>query len=184
MFGPLRSRARRTEPAARHHRDAIADAEQYREIPADQQHGLRAEPDRVLDALYGVSNGHQLVDQPVDLRLAADVDAARRLIQNEDIDVVVQQARERDFLLISARQIRYRLPRPRTANRQTIDPPRGGGILSCRPNDWSRPERIEPRDRHVVGNAERAREPFATAVLAQHPHPLTPSIVRRRGTGV
>ena len=47
---------------------------------------------------------HQLVDQLVDLRLAGDVDAARRLVEHQHVHVVMQQARERDLLLIAARQ--------------------------------------------------------------------------------
>ena len=63
------------EPAARHHRDPIADAEQLRQIAADEQHGLAA-PGRPCSA------DDQLVDQRVDLRLAPDVDAARRLVEH------------------------------------------------------------------------------------------------------
>ncbi len=65
---------------------------------------------------------HELVDQLVDLRLAADVDAARRLVEDQHVDVVMQKARERDLLLIAARKARDVLRRARRTNGQRFDP--------------------------------------------------------------
>ena len=81
------------QTAALHDGDAIAEPEQFRKIAADHQHGARFVIRRV---------GNERVDQPVNLRLAADVDPAGRFVENEDVDVVVQQSRDRDLLLIAA----------------------------------------------------------------------------------
>ena len=85
--------------SAVHDRDPIAQAEQLGKIAADHQDRFRRAPGRV---------GDELVDQPVDLRLAADVDAARRLVEQQHVDVVVEQPRDRDFLLVAAGELRRR----------------------------------------------------------------------------
>src|SRR5437773_1994416 len=93
----LRGGAGLAEPAAAHDRDAVAEAEKLREVAADEQ-GRTGRP-----ALAGF--GHQRVDEGVDLRLARDVDAARRLVEQKHVDVVMEQARDRDLLLVAAGQL-------------------------------------------------------------------------------
>ena len=56
--------------------------------------------------------GDERVDEPVDLRLAADVDAARRFVEQEHVDVVVEQPRDRDLLLVAAGEFARVLSRP------------------------------------------------------------------------
>ena len=51
----------------------------------------------------------ELVDQPVDLGLGADVDAARRLVQDEQHRLPRQPTREHHLLLVAARQLRDQL---------------------------------------------------------------------------
>ena len=124
-------RAGRGGPSRPRHMTAIAvaEAEQLGQIAADHQHGPAGV--RVPSPRPDASR----VEQRVDLRLAADVDAARRLVEQQDVDVVVQQARERDLLLVAARQLADRLPRARAADRQPLDPARRG--LVCRAGSTS-----------------------------------------------
>ena len=44
----------------------------------------------------------QLVQQPVDLALGADVDAARRLVEDQDVAVAQQPFGDDDLLLVAA----------------------------------------------------------------------------------
>ena len=53
------------------------------------------------------------LQQMVDVRLCADVDADRRLLENEKLDMRLHPAREDHLLLIAAGQRRDRLLRPR-----------------------------------------------------------------------
>ena len=81
---------------------------------------------------------YEVVDQRVDLRLAGDIDAARRLVEHEHVDVVVQQARDRDLLLIASREARYRLRRgPAARMPETFDPHASG--LRCADGDTKKP---------------------------------------------
>ena len=45
-------------------------------------------------------------EQPVDLRLGADVDADGRLVEDEELGAVVQPFADDDLLLVAARQAR------------------------------------------------------------------------------
>ena len=92
-FRPRGGRARGAEPAAAHDRDAVADAEQLGQVARHQR------------TAFAALAGDELVDERVDLRLAADVDAAGRLVEEEHVDVVVQEARERDLLLVAAGEL-------------------------------------------------------------------------------
>jgi hypothetical protein len=94
MFRPFRCRAGRAQSATRHHANAVAERKQFGKVGAHDQHGF-ARPGSTRRA-------HQLANQRVYLRLATDVDAARRLVEHEHIDVVMEKTRERDFLLVSA----------------------------------------------------------------------------------
>ena len=52
--------------------------------------------------------GGQLADQAIDLGLGADVDAAGRLVQEQDVGLLVEQPRQGHFLLVAARKARRR----------------------------------------------------------------------------
>ena len=54
-------------------------------------------------------SGGELVDDRIDLVLGADVDAARRLVHDEDRRLGQQPLREDDLLLVAARQALGRL---------------------------------------------------------------------------
>ena len=81
-----------------HHHDAVGDADDLRQFGADDQH-RRA----VL---------REFVDDAVDLRLGADIDAARRFVQDQHLRLGLQQARQQHLLLVAAGQGADRRLRP------------------------------------------------------------------------
>ena len=75
-----------------HDQHAVGEADQFGHLGRDQDDA---------DAAC-----RELVDQPVDLRLGADVDAARRLVEDEQHRLPRQPARQHDLLLVAAGQLR------------------------------------------------------------------------------
>ena len=78
-------------PAVAQHEDAVGALDHLLELGGDHQH---AEP------LIG-----ELADQRLDLGLGADVDAARRLVEDQELRVHAQPAGEQHLLLIAAGQL-------------------------------------------------------------------------------
>ena len=76
-------------PAA-HHIGAVADMDDLDLLGADHENG---------GAVV-----HQAVEQPEYLGLGADIDAARRLVENEELRIGIEPFADDDFLLIAARQ--------------------------------------------------------------------------------
>src|SRR6202020_553525 len=117
-------------------------------------------------ALYG-----QLGDKLVDLRLGTDVDAARWLVEDENLRLGHQPARDQDFLLIAAGKIDDRLFEIRRSNAQAVLL-----LLTERLNlalvDESR--RGEPmaqqRDLHVRRDVEKQETSASLAVFSQEGH--------------
>src|SRR4051812_45052384 len=97
-----------TQRAAPHDRDAIADAEELGQVARDQEDGLPAHD--------------ELVNHRVDLRLAAYVNASRRLVEQEHVDVVMKEARQRDLLLIAAGELTNGLHPALAAYADALDP--------------------------------------------------------------
>src|SRR3712207_8089502 len=64
--------------------------------------------------------GRQVGDELVDLGLGADVDAARRLVQDQDARVEHQAAREQRLLLVAAAQVADRLVQGRRLDPQHV----------------------------------------------------------------
>ncbi len=104
--GSLHSRPRPhgDELAAAHHPDRVAQAEELRQVGAD-------EDDRF-------SGRGQAADDLVDLGLAADVDPAGGLVEEEDARRVLEQAGEGDLLLVAARELADRLVRAAALDRR------------------------------------------------------------------
>ena len=70
----------------------------------------------------------ELVEQRVDLRLAAHIDTSGRFIEQKQVAAVMQESSERDLLLIPSGQLAGGLPRPGRLDRESITHPvrRGG----------------------------------------------------------
>ena len=81
---------------ATHHGEAIAQPEQLGEVRADDEDGA--------------SRGRLLRDGLVDIRLAADIDAARRLVEEEDVGFLMLHPSDRHLLLIPAGERAHGLP--------------------------------------------------------------------------
>jgi hypothetical protein len=97
----------RHHAAAGHHHHAIAQAENLREVGGDEDE--RHSP------------GRQLADQAVDRRLGANVDAAGRLVENENPSGQDQSAAEHAFLLVAAAEAPDRLIERPQPDPQALD---------------------------------------------------------------
>ena len=80
----------RRDLAVPHHRDAVGDVDQLRQV-------ARIEED-------GVALGGELAHQLEDLALGADIDAARRVVEEEDARLGEQHLAEDHLLLVAARK--------------------------------------------------------------------------------
>ena len=78
-----------------HHQNPIRHAEHFRQFARDHQNGK---------PVLGETR-----HQGVNFRLGADIDAARRLVHDEDARLGGEPFGEDDFLLIAARQLPRRL---------------------------------------------------------------------------
>src|SRR6185312_12822761 len=156
--------ARGAEAAAAHDRDPVADAEQLGEVARDHDDGLRRSLAR-----------DERVDELVEPRLGGDVDAAGRLVEQQDVDAVVQEAGDGDLLLVAAGELARRLVGALAADVQLFEPAR-----RQRAARGGADQRRELRERQVVGDAEAERQAFFLAVLADQSHPLRPA---RAGRG-
>ena len=99
-----RSRARANvadDLAPAHHQDAVAHREQLLDLGGDEEHGA---------AIAG-----EPVDDRIDLDFASDVDAARRLVHEEDRRLRHQPLGEHDLLLVAAGKALRRLRRSKRA---------------------------------------------------------------------
>ncbi len=99
VFGPLRDGACLTHRSARHDGDPVADSEQLGQVGADNQDRL--------------ARGGLFADQAIDLGLGADVDAAGRLVQEQDVGSLVEQSCQCHLLLVAAGKVRRDLARAR-----------------------------------------------------------------------
>ena len=94
------------QAALAHHQDAAAHAEQLFQLGRDD------------DA--GESIAHQVVDEAVDLAARADVDAARRFVQDQDLGRCVQPLGQVDLLLVAAAQVGQIIGQRRDADVEAV----------------------------------------------------------------
>src|SRR5260370_32569023 len=90
----------------------------------------------------------------------------------------MEQARERDLLLVAAGELARGLRRARALDRHPGDPRVRRLLLPGGQDQRPRTERLEPGQRQVVRHAQAEREPFALAVLAQQAHAGAPASAR------
>ena len=112
-------------PALAHHQDAVGQQQQLRHL---RRHHDDAEP------LRG-----ELEDQPVDLLLGADVDAARRLVEQQDARLGRQPFADHDLLLVAAGERGGCLIDAGAADREPLD--HVGGERALRGRSARRPNR-------------------------------------------
>ena len=140
------------EAAAVHDEDAVAHAEDLRQLAGDHQ-------DR--HALLG-----EAAHQRVDLGLGADVDAAGRLVHDQDARRGLEPLAEHDLLLVAAGELADHLLRAAGADAELLD--RGGGALAPRrakSMKMPRAMRAQRGHRGVLGDGHRPDEALQAAVL-------------------
>src|SRR4051812_7033826 len=124
-----------------HDEDTVAHRDHLGKLRRDQQ-----PPGAVLD---------ELVDQPVDLELRADVDAARRLVEDDDLGsgLTHEPLPERHLLLVAAAQVPRGQLRPRRADAETPDGLVGEPPLLGRPHDAGAGDVAERGEADVAADA-------------------------------
>ena len=126
MLGNVACGSRNTKLAAPHDRNAIADADQLGELARHDENRLAGEG--------------EAVDQLIDLGLAADVDAAGWLIEEEDVHVVLEQSGEGNLLLVSTGEVGDRLLGAIAPDAELLDPHGSHLVLPSPDHDAGRAE--------------------------------------------
>src|SRR5258706_3503981 len=157
LFGELFCLERGLQHAAAHHDHAVADADQLGEFARDHHHGTTL--------------ARQALDQEIDVALGADIDAARGLVQHDDLRRRMQHLREGELLLVAAGQRRgLDLQRP---GADAEIPHRGLQRrlfgLGLQPRRGIAAQRHQ---REVLAQPEVHVQAFALAVLAEVGEPL------------
>ena len=101
----------------------------------------------------------------MDLDLGADVDAARRLVDDEDLGPQREPARQHDLLLIAARELTRRLIRARHADRQELAEFVDQRVLALLVDEPPAADLVLRGDRHVGANGEAEEQSLLLAVL-------------------
>ena len=136
-----------------HDDDAVADADQLRHLGRndDDRPALRGERD----------------DEAIDLLLGADVDAARRFVDDDELRIELQHLGDQQLLLVAARHLAGQDALVadadvEAANRLVERLPFLGAVDQ-------RPalELLERRERQIGGHRLLEQQPFALAVLGQ-----------------
>ena len=122
-FSSLKLLARQDpgDAALMHDRDAVGNADHLFHVGGDHQH---------RDAGIG-----QAAHQPVDLRLGADVDTARRLVEDHHLGRHGEPLAEHDLLLVAARQRAGPRRQPGRLDAEIAALRLGGLALRCVPRD-------------------------------------------------
>src|SRR5262249_13851102 len=111
----LRPRELCDDVALAHDEDAITHAEHFRQLARYHQYG---EPLR-----------RQLPHQAMDLRLGADIDAARWLVQDEELRLVGEPLAQHDLLLVAAGKLAGDLFERTGLDREALDAVTGEPVL-------------------------------------------------------
>ena len=154
-----------------HHQDAVAQPENLFEFGGDHD-------DR--HALLG-----QSVQELVDFNLGADIDAAGRLVQDEDLRVRIEPSRKEDLLLVAAAERSDDGVRTRRLDVELRDVILGDRTLPSRIDDPDRrrADRLQRRDRGVEGDRLVQEQTERLAVLGQKRDAVFDGVGRRADVG-
>src|SRR5699024_1710754 len=123
----------------------------------------------------------ELVQQLVDLVLGTHVDAAGRLVEDEDVAVLGEPLGDDDLLLVAAGEVRHELADRGRAHAQQFDLLPGGGPDRRTAYEATGGEPLpQRRDGDVVRDGEVHHQPVAFAVLGQVADPVVGSPGRVR----
>ena len=143
------------QAALAHDGDAMADPQHFGKLRRDHDDCLAAR--------------RQIVQQPIDLAFRADVDAARRLVENQHVAVAQKPFGDDDLLLVAARKQPHLLPVGRRLDGKQIDVSRRRVVhLALLVEKAARTgEARHARHRDVVADVHADDEPELLAVLRQ-----------------
>src|ERR1017187_662015 len=164
-LAPLDPGPRGDELAAAHHAYGVAQAEELGQVGADKD-----------DRLAG---RRQLPDEPVDLRLAAHVDPAGGLVEEEYPRRVLEQPRERDPLLVPPGKLADILVHAAALDRELGRPAARRRRLAPPADPPHPPERLELGQGDVVLDGLVEHQSLLLSVLAQEPDALGPALAGR-----
>ena len=129
---------------------------------AHDQDGV-AEADRLLQRVGGQDHRHAVgrdgAHEVVDLLLGAHVEAAGRVVEDQDARARVQPLGQHDLLLVAAREVEAERVDDGRADVQALDPLARRGRAPCEPS--IRPKRcelVEAGERDVGGDREEEHE--------------------------
>ena len=154
------------EAAFGHHEDAVAERQQLGQLGGDEEDGA---------ALRG-----ELADHVVELGLDADVDAARRLVEDEDRRVGEQPAGEDRLLLVAAGELADRLAHRGEADAELLGRVRGERLLERAADEAARRDLAGDRGGDVLLDREGAEDAGDGAVLGHEGEAEGDGVVRRR----
>ena len=156
--------------APAHHQDAIAHRHRLLDLGGDQQDAATV--------------GGEPVDHRVDLQLGGDVDAARRLVEDDDRRAGHQPLGDDDLLLVAARQALDR----RLGDRSGLDAQRCGHLAGAGGEagvvDDAERRPAEPRqrgERDVAVDRHVHHQAFLAAVLGEEGHARGDGAARGHG---
>ncbi len=115
--------------------------------------------------------GRQLIDQLVDLDLGADVDAARRLVEDQHLGVGQQPLPDDDLLLVSPRKRADVLAEARHPYAQLLGDPGGGHALPLEVHESATRGRTQCDQPEVLLHGGVEHQPLPLAVLGYEPDP-------------
>src|SRR5215217_3491986 len=153
------------QPALAHHEDPIRHTEDLGKLARDQE-------DR--EALRG-----QAGDDPMHLRLRADVDPARGLVEDQDLRIGRQPLGEHDLLLVAARQRLGGLSEAGGLDLQALRELGRDLRLALAVDQAEARETAQERQRGVVVDRHLEDETLMLAVLRHEPEPRLHRVARR-----
>ena len=133
------------------HEDPIGAFDDLLELRGNHQHA---------EALVG-----EFLDERLDLGLGADVDAARRLVEDEQLGVGAQPARQQHLLLVAAGQLADLLLGARGLDRQARDEPVDDRALARLVDDAGAGESRQQRERDVLAHRHVGNDALDLAIL-------------------
>ena len=155
-FGLVAADLRRQAPLV-HDQHAVGHAEHLGQLAGDHQHG---------QPLAG-----QLAHQPVHLGLGADVDAAGRLVDDQQLRLGGEPLREHDLLLVAARQEPDGVLEPVELQLQARRPLARQRVLGGAADQAAARQRAGAGHRRVAGDREVHHEALLAAVLGHEADP-------------
>src|SRR2546423_136285 len=140
-----------------------------------------------LDQLLKFRRDHQdaqarrgeLVDERLDFALRADVYPARRLVEDEELRVLAEPAREQDLLLVASRKLAYFLLRARSLD---AEPPHVAldHLVLLRTRDDAHLAHLgQRRERQVLAHREFGDDAFGLPVFREEGQPRVNRVAGR-----